>query len=185
VRAEARRELLHERNSTISQLISAIEEKADRSSNHAFVRDAMTVLGDIRASEAIDVLVRHIAYPRTATIEDRQFTSAGRISIGDAGLPAIDALVKIGEPCVDAVIMKIRTTTVANERIACVGVLRRLKVPFMRERLGAAVAVSNEREGESVREALMLFDEWVSPEERVKRLHSRIKEYPENNPLRQ
>jgi hypothetical protein len=64
-------------------------------------------------------------------------------------------------------------------------VLRRLKVPFIRERLEHAAAKSNERERESVREGLTLFDEWMSPEEHVKRIHRKLDEFFEKNPIRQ
>jgi HEAT repeat protein len=110
VRAEARRELLQERNDTIAWLAAVIEERAQRTSQRRVVAEAMSALGDTRAPEAIDLLIRHIGYPRTAAIDDRAIMSPTVLYMGDSGLPAIDALVKIGEPCVDPLIAKIRAT---------------------------------------------------------------------------
>jgi hypothetical protein len=144
----------------------------------------MSVLGDLRATEAIDVLVKHIGYPWTAKIDDRVIVSPARIAFGGSG-PAVDALVRIGEPCVDAVIWKIRTTKVQEERIACVNVLRRLGIPFTRERLEKSKRTATEKAEASLDEALRLYDEWLSPEERAKRMQKKLTELMEENKLRQ
>jgi hypothetical protein len=181
-RLQARRELVEDRKALIAQLSSAIQEKAQQTSNEHVVRELMSVLGDIRATEAIDVLVRHIGYPRTAKIDDRTHDGITGFSFMDSG-PAVDALVRIGEPCVDAVIWKIRTTKVREERVACVAVLRRLKSPFMRQRLEKSKKTATEKAEASLDEALRLYDEWLPPEERVMRMQRTIKEFLEKNPL--
>jgi hypothetical protein len=180
-RAQARREVFQDRKALISQLSSAIEAKAQRTSNEHVVGEWMSILGDLRANEAIDVLVKHIGYPRTAKIDDRVPTSAARVYFSSSG-PAVDALVRIGEPCVDAVIWKIRTTKVREERIACVSVLRRLGIPFTRERLEKSKTTATETAEASLNEALQLFDEWISPEERVKRIQRKLEEQFEKTP---
>jgi hypothetical protein len=180
-RVQARRELAEDRRDLIAKLSRAIEEKTQRTSNEHVVGELMSVLGDMQATEAIDVLVKHISYPRTAKIDDRVRDGVSGFSFIDSG-PAVDALVRIGEPCVDAVIWKIRTTKVQEERIACVGVLRRLKTPFMRERLEKPKTTATETAEASLNEALRFFDEWISPEERVKRIQRKLEEHFEKNP---
>jgi hypothetical protein len=176
VRALARREFAADRSALIAKLSRAIEEKAQRTSNEPVVEDLMSVLGDMRATEAIDVLVKHIGYPTTAKIDDGVHTSAARIYFFDGG-PAVGALVRIGEPCVDAVIWRIRTTKLQVERIACVSVLRRLGIPFTRDRLEQSKKTATETAEEaSLDEALRLYDEWVSPEERVERIQKKLEE---------
>jgi hypothetical protein len=77
---------------------------------------------------------------------------------------------------VDAVIWKIRTTKVREERIACVSVLRRLEIPFTRERLEKSKRTATETAEASLNEALRLYDEWLSPEERAAQIQRKLTE---------
>jgi hypothetical protein len=107
--AAARDELLASRKMLIAQLIDIVDDEEDRAHNKASVETAMYILGEMRALEAIDVLVDHLGFP---------FTENGGITVMHGGMmfqrledagrmyPGVDALIKIGEPCLDAVLAK-------------------------------------------------------------------------------
>lgn len=107
--AAARNELVASRKRLIGQLIDIIEEQENRSHEKTSVQAAMYILGEMRALEAIDVLVGHLGFPFTENegvivihggMMFRKLEDAGRM------YPGVDALIKIGEPCLDAVLAK-------------------------------------------------------------------------------
>jgi hypothetical protein len=81
-------------------------------------------------------------------------------------------------------IAKIRATDKRIEIVACVGVLRRLKTPRMRECLEKAAKTAEGREKSALKEALQLYDEWIPPEERAANLREKLKMYLEEHQLR-
>lgn len=125
----ARDELIAARKELLRQLIGIIEEQKNRINRQSSVRVAMYVLGEMRAVEAVDVLVKYIGFPRIYEGE------AGIVSLDGGTMlyrdlnkirsvyPPADALIKIGEPCIDAVISKVGSAETNYEREACLGVL--------------------------------------------------------------
>ena len=107
--AAAQNELVASRKTLIGQLIQIIEDKENRVYNKTSVQTAMYILGEMRALEAIDVLVEQLGFP---------FTENGGVTVMHGGMmfqrledagrmyPGVDALIKIGEPCLDAVLAK-------------------------------------------------------------------------------
>lgn len=126
---EVQNELLAARKHLITRLIGIIKEKENRTKNQASVHAAILILGEIRALEAIEALVEYIGFPRLYE------TEAGIISVQggsmlDRGLkgigntyPAVQALINIGEPCLDNVIDKLSLTDHLAERTPCLAVL--------------------------------------------------------------
>lgn len=126
---EAQNELIAARKDLIAQLITIIKDKENLTRKKASVRAAIFLLGEMRATEAIETLVEHISYP--FVYEERalivQEIHGGMISRGlkDMGrtYPAVRALIKIGEPCISSIITKLALTENVSEEKACLGVL--------------------------------------------------------------
>ena len=122
----ARDELIAARKELIDQLIAIISEKENRIGKPASVRAAMYVLGEMRAVEAIDVLIEYMGFPRIfeegqlAPISVDGGTMGRSLKATRRIYPGVDALIKIGEPCVDPVVGKLGSSV--NMR-ACLGVL--------------------------------------------------------------
>lgn len=90
---------------------------------------AILLLGELRAAEAVPVLMRNIDYvnPRAAD---------GGYALGiPGGYPAVEALIRIGMPSVDAVVKQLRTY-----KEACEG--RRLCCVVLRDILGYNLALA-------------------------------------------
>jgi len=139
----ARDELVAARKQLIGELIAIIEEKENRIGKQASVRAAMYVLGEMRAVEAIDVLVEYIGFPRVMGVGEPVVTdvSASMLShnLKDTReiYPAVDALIKIGEPCLDTVVAKLGSPVSIR---ACLAVLVGLRGrDFTVETLTAAI----------------------------------------------
>ncbi|MEQ8785776.1 MAG: hypothetical protein RIC55_05735 [Pirellulaceae bacterium] len=120
-----------------SQSIAVIIEHGARGDCFDKVAEAMRALGEVHCTEAVDVLVSHIGYPLTGTagfVEEDAMPHASRdrptpLAFSapiERRCPAVDALVEIGEPCIDAVIEHLANTDDATQRRACVAVLERL-----------------------------------------------------------
>ncbi len=128
---EAQNELLTARKDLIARLINIVKNNENRLKRQASVRAAMFILGEMRAVEAIGVLAEHIGFPyiREPGGEPRPGPPVGMGTIrrGLKGTqktyPAVEALVKIGEPCLDDVITKLSSTDHVLEEKACLGVL--------------------------------------------------------------
>ena len=169
----------------ISHLVTVVSD-AKYASDFPTVKAAMSTLGDIRATEAIDVLVSHIGFPGVG-VEDDEDTippiAEGRISPLaiptpiERRLPAVGALVNIGEPCIDAVIEKIGTTDSGTERHACVAVLKGLSGPSVRARIEQAIQTAPQKKCEALKMGLKLLDEKpLSAEELKQKLKELLRE---------
>ena len=174
VRALARDQLTRERERTIKRLVDSIEEKVQFSAKVDSVRNAMMVLADMHAVESIDVLIRHIGYPTTAEIDDGLIGRPFFAWVDNT--PSVAALVKIGPSCIDPVISKLKTTDREVEHLALVSVLRQLDTPFMRERLVLATEKADGSAKTNLTNALKMYDEWIPPAERKKRLFDRLEQ---------
>lgn len=123
----ARDELVASRKTLIGQLIQIIEDKENRVYNTTSVQTAMYILGEMRALEAIDVLVEQLGFPHTA--EGGLTVMQGGMMfqrLKDAGrmYPGVNALVKIGEPCLDAVVAKLKSPVIVTPYVAVLVQLR-------------------------------------------------------------
>lgn len=130
---QARDELVAARKVLVGDLVAIIKEKKNRLRKRASVEAAMFVLGEMRAVEAVEVLVDHIGFPYVhegggyAPLE----VEGGMWHKGLKGIgriyAAAQALIKIGEPCIESIMNKLSVTEGMNERLACFGVLVDLK----------------------------------------------------------
>jgi len=127
---QAQNELITSRKDLITQLIDIIKEKENRIKNQASVRAAMFILGEMRAVEAVQVLVDHIGFPQVYEYTGESIpvdAEGGMLHRGIKGFqktyPAVKALIKIGEPCFSDLISKLSSTDHMTEKKACLGVL--------------------------------------------------------------
>ncbi len=134
-REQAKQELFAARTDLISQLISIVDNEQNQQTRRESVRAAMFILGEMRALEAVDVLVTCVAFPYVLPSGEEpasvRVTIARRTHLLGSGpldeRPAIEALVKIGEPCLKAIIGKLATTYDVREQAACIRVLIELR----------------------------------------------------------
>jgi hypothetical protein len=134
-RDEAKGELLAARADLISALVSIVGDEENQTARPESVRAAMFILGEMRATEAIGVLVANIAFPDTlpppAAPPPGGFVGTGSLyTIRSRPLeqwPAVEALTKIGEPCLQPIIGKLATTGDVREMGACIRVLTELR----------------------------------------------------------
>lgn len=100
--AGARDELVAARKTLIGQLIQIIEDKENRVYNKTSVQTAMYILGEMRALEAIDVLIEYMGFPRIfeegqlAPISVDGGTMGRSLKATRRIYPGVDALIKIG-----------------------------------------------------------------------------------------
>jgi hypothetical protein len=127
--AEATEELIETRKQLIRQLIELIENEQNRQLRHPCVRSAIYILGEMRALEAIDVLVEHIRYPEGIVV-DGLIIDVGPALLRGGGVsgiericPAVPALIKIGHPCLGKVMTKLYSTEPSYEVDGCLAVL--------------------------------------------------------------
>ena len=128
---KAKNELITTRKDLIERLIKIVNQKENRIKREASVRAAIIVLGEMRAVEAIELLVDNIGFPyvREPYSEPRPgpLAGSGTIGRGLSGIqktyPGVGALIKIGEPCLRHVIDKLSSTGGVSEQQACLGVL--------------------------------------------------------------
>ncbi len=124
-REEAQQELLAARTDLISQLISIVDSEENHQTRRESVRATMFILGEMRATEAVSVLVKYIAFADEPTVLT---ATPHRLGSGPLSqVPAVEALVKIGEPCLKAIIGKLATTYNVREQAACIRVLIELR----------------------------------------------------------
>ena len=105
--------------SSTARLINLIEDKENRTENQNGVEVTMFILGEMKAEEAVPVLVEHIGYPHYCTPGEGPAGGAPgfgygqmvrRLSEYQRIFPAVEALTKIGEPCLDEVASGLRAT---------------------------------------------------------------------------
>ncbi len=125
---DAQRQALEARKLLISGLLGVVTDPSVLKSRPRSVEVAMTMLGDMRAVEAIQVLVDKIAYPAVVP---------PGIEVGPGGLlppsprtgnpfewlAAPEALISIGEVCVPKVLKRMSLTDHVLEHEALLGVL--------------------------------------------------------------
>ncbi len=140
-------QIVNERANIISQLTNIIPDPKNHLYRKPSVCKAMSILGELRATEGTKVLADNIAFPRLIHPEAEE---EGGLDF-DGGmandsieslslLPAVKALINIGEPCIDDVIRKLSTADYPLEIKACKIVLGELDRPLaVREGLEKAL----------------------------------------------
>ena len=155
IRDVAKKRILEERKKMISELVEMIDD----AENHTYRPDTVTksieTLGETRAVDGIDVLVKYIGYPFV------MHPDAGEGAIPEGGgrnrppvpfrysavkfrYPAAKALIHIGTPCIPKVIEKAAETESGHERRVCVAVLRELD-PHSRAREAVQKVLDQEK----------------------------------------
>ncbi len=132
-RKKAQNELLAARSKLISDLSKIVDDKNIQIKRTDSVLKAMFILGEMRAVEAVDVLVANIAFPDNLPPDT---TFRRNVTVGLSGTirtrpfrtcRAVEALTKIGQPCIKAIINELATTDGMSERYACIRVLIELR----------------------------------------------------------
>ena len=157
--------------SELSKIVADPENHVYRSES---VRKAMSCLGELRALEGIDVLVTYIGFPWVHHPDAGEYPGrrvGGKNKPPLKGspqaskwlkqqLPAIPALINIGEPCIDAVILKLCNTDSILEHKACTAVLKELQQhSSIRQKLQEAIPRVLPRRRFALRKALKALDE--------------------------
>ena len=128
---QAAADLLAARRGRIDQLRGIIADLDNRSKRRYAVHYAMAVLGKMRALEAIDTLVDHIAFPLVnpgAPAGLPLIVGTKQLGGWNRGMfPAAKALIEIGHPCVPRVFDRLRSTDNVAEQGGCLAVLVALK----------------------------------------------------------
>ena len=145
----AQDELVAARKELVGELIAIIREKENRVRKKPSVEAAMFVLGEMRAVECVELLVENIGFPyvREPDSEPRPGPRGGMGTIvyGLKGIqkvyPGVEALIKIGEPCLGTIIRKLSSTGHVTEKKACLAVLvalrgRSTSVALLKEGIG-------------------------------------------------
>lgn len=167
-RQQGRREISQERAELVSQLSAIIDDPQNHLYRRDAVESAMTLLGELRAPEAVDVLVSHIGFPHVPHPEAGELACLevdGGVfgkTIGQL-LPAVPALIRIGEPSVEAVIKRLSTTDNVLEIEACRAVLKKLdQSASLRARLQKALKHAAPAKQEQLKDTLQMLDEHTS-----------------------
>lgn len=160
-RQQGRKMILEQRARLVSELMRIITQPGNYSRRGESVRDAMAMLGELRAAEASETLAKHIGFPLAThpeTGEQGPLHRALRSPELKGSLPAIAALVKIGEPSLDAIIDKLQTAESSLERRACQEVLKQLNPRCsVRARLQTAMDKADQSSRERLRQTLELL----------------------------
>lgn len=167
VRDDAESLIIGERKMITKELITLIRDKKNWLRHPDSVRRAMHTLGEMRATEGIDVLVEHVIYPLTFELDTAPGLVGGnRLTDKSASelFPAVNALVAIGEPTVDAIVKRIPKTDSWQELAAYSSVLGKLeKRANVRERLDRAVQTAPASRRNGLQRYLQWFDEPDKP----------------------
>jgi hypothetical protein len=163
--------ILQERTELISQLSAIISDSQNHVRRPDAVEKAMSLLGEFRAPEASKVLVTYIGFPCVKHPEAGEYPRASgsrelRSAVGaiERLLPAVPALMKIGEPCIDEVIKKLSTADHVLEIKACQTVLKNLnEPPSVRAKLERAIEGAAPRKREQLKKTLEMLDLPAAP----------------------
>jgi len=104
---EGERELLQQRKELISSLINILEQgdkNAKREKRSSQVA-AINVLGEMRATQAVDILVDYIEFRASDELIMHRLTPPSEV------FPAVKALIKIGKPSLPPVLRALKEST--------------------------------------------------------------------------
>lgn len=161
-----------------SQQVAALKElirDKDNFMHHTkSVEASIGLLGEMRAVEAVDLLIDVIRYPECAhpdakSVEEiactlRSRRGRGSLSTGFGPIkdeyPAVRALIRIGEPCLDKVIERIANQNSTGARDPLVVVLKGLKPHApVRKRIEDAITAASGHRRENLEQALKFLDQ--------------------------
>lgn len=167
VQQEAQEQILKERQNLVAQLSAIISDPDNHVHRRAAITKAMAILGESRARGAVKVLVTYIGFPYVKHPEAGEYpgppVSGGVFNKTiEQLLPAVPALISIGEPCVDEVIKKLETTDGGYEAKACEAILKKLSQgPSVRSKLERALERNKTPKRIHLEKALKRLDEEV------------------------
>jgi len=141
-RQRAFNEAIAARKMLIDSLIGVLGSDTLRMTNPDSVRLSMLLLGSVRAVEAVPALVGIVAWPSVnyktgagraeaaEAVEEREFVNGGGRNMPHTwghfdlhSMPAVEALVSVGHPCIPAVLDKLRLSDNRPEIEACLRVV--------------------------------------------------------------
>ncbi len=173
VQQEAQERILEEQQNLIAQLSAIISDPDNHAHRSNAVAKAMAILGESRDPGSVKVLVTYIGFPYVKHPEAGEYPGPF-VSMGvfnktiEQLLPAVPALISIGEPCVDEVIKKLEATdSLIYEAAACEAVLKKLSQrPSVRSKLELALEHNKTPKRRNLEHALKSLDEKVVPTEK-------------------
>jgi len=152
VRARASAEILQRREAEIDALMQLLERRLVNDDRQGTVKDVMLVLGKLRASRAVPLLVRHLTY-------EAFYKNTKRPQTTEDLYPAVSALIEIGSPSLKAVLERVTNEsdpTVTRTAAAVIrGVLgERWASSWLKEEAGAERLGDRRRRLEAVAHAI-------------------------------
>lgn len=156
VRGAATEQLRSHYRALVRTLTLFVDDKRAREEHPAAVADAMTLLGELRAADAVDVLAENMTF--TLAVPFRL--------LGLQDYPAAYALAQIGPPAAPVLLSVIATEgeSVQRTRLAC-NCLRQMdgwQITVLRLRLAAEKEQEPERRDRLLAEAKRIEDIWSS-----------------------
>lgn len=162
VRKNTEKQIIKERSIVVAELISAIRDKENRLQRPDSVDRAIRLLGELRAREGVETLIEHVGFPVLAEFGTPMGITGGGYLVGKSPselFPAVNALIRIGEPTIGPILERIADNDSVVERRAFVAVLRELeKRTAIREQFVREVTKSSGRPKERLQHALGWFD---------------------------
>lgn len=127
VRDGARQDILDAHNKLIARLSENIANHANHRDSQEGVAESIRLLGELRSTKSIDVLVDHIGFPLVGYPDKLEFPPFRPGQPLRDSLPAIGSLIKIGPAAVLPVARKLVATESDLEYQACCDVLYSLR----------------------------------------------------------
>jgi len=171
-RNQGYKQIFEERAKLISQLTALISDPENHVRRPASVQTAMWILARLRAPEGVNVLVTYIGFPlvrHPEAPEHPRLVTGGMFNktIGQL-LPAVPALIRIGEPCVEQVVNKLATADSVLEIKACQTVLKELSCRrSVRAKLEKAIKGAHPRKRAQLEKALKMLAEQPNAREGI------------------
>jgi len=129
----AKEEILAERKALVQSLIDILESEEYEPGKDFALQAAMEILGEMRAVEAVPLLAANIGFPHVLASGVEPVAGMTVLQVYMFGntplerMPAVHALVKIGEPAIPKVLAKLAQTGDSTESKHCLRVLLELK----------------------------------------------------------
>ena len=173
VQQAAQERILEEQRNLIAQLSAIISDPDNHAHRSNAVAKAMAILGESRSRVGQGFGNLHrvslcATIPMLANIPTQHSGWESFNKTIEQLLPAVPALISIGEPCVDEVIKKLATTDDGvYEAKACEAVLKKLSQrPSVRSKLERALEHNKTPKRRHLEKALKSLDEKVVPTEK-------------------
>lgn len=109
----AAKSIIADREKTIGQLEDVVKQGVDNPNKKEAAKTAMILLGKLRADDAAPLLALHLSF---FVMEDRWKREGLQPPSGRALYPAMDALINIGLPSVDALLWKVANADTDNPK---------------------------------------------------------------------